>query len=241
MSTNPFVTGEAWRHFLSLEKSLGEFVEYVPLDRRNQNVFSPRLGTILIGACTQIESTFKAIINANYLDNDKSVDGTKLQATRKAIQKGKGNLNQYRDLLEPYFLLSKRKVTIRQPFKVYKRTYPFKKSGYRKAPSWWKSYTDLKHSFYDNIRQATLRRVFLAVGALFLIQIMHLDHRKILIDLGVIKSGRTDSQVEGLSPLILTEVLSSSPREIDKDFLESGEGILVNRIWAETDFFEMDF
>jgi len=108
--------------------------------------------------------------------------------------------------------------------KVYMKTFPFKKFRQDRPLIWWKSYTDLKHSFYANIRQATLRRVFSAVSALFVIQIMHLSHRITLLDLGVIKS-------EGLTRKALLGLLTS-PRNIPKK--------PRTRVWAETEFFEMD-
>ena len=213
-SADPFETGDAWRQFLSLESSMKEFVDYVPLDRRNRHVFSPKLGTILISAATQVEATFKAIIKSNYVDGDTTVNQRQLKAARKAIQKGKSNLQHYRAVLEPYFLLSKRRVTIGQYPTVYRRTYPFRQFRIERAPVWWERYNLVKHSYYDNIKQATLRTTFSALVALFLIQVMHLTHRKTLVDMGVIKSGHKDLQIPGLTRGALKELVSSSPRQI---------------------------
>ncbi len=233
-SIDPFERGEAWRQFLSLESSLRQFVDYVPLNYRNRNVFSPKLGEILISAAIQVEATFKAIIESNYLDNDKIIDRTKLEAARNAIHGGAGNLDRYRSILEPYFMLSKRKVTIRQRPRTYRTTNPFLKFRIGKRPSWWESYNLIKHSFYENIEEATMGRTFSAVAGLFLIHVMHLTHRKTLVDLDVIKSGNREFGLEGFARPALARVVCSSPRRIRKN-------VEIPAIWAETEFFEFDF
>jgi len=234
---DPFLTGEAWRHFLSLESTLSNFVEYVPLDTHNRKVFSPKLGSILLSAATQIEATFKAIIRSSYLESDDNIDRGKLRTTRRNIENNNTiTINDYKELLNRYFHLSRRKVVIRQPGKIYKQTRPFLRFGVSKTPIWWTSHNRVKHSFYDNIRHATFQRTFTAVAALFLVHVMHLNHRNVLVDLGVIRSGRKGSKVSGFDPSYLKQLVHSSPRKIERPVTEFG----IIDIWAETKFFEID-
>lgn len=229
---DPFVTGDAWRYYLSLERSLADFIDNVPLDRQNDHVFSPRLGAIIISASTQIEATFKAIIACKALDIDENIDKLKLERARNAIERNASNLNHYREVLEPHLLLSKRVVSIKQPPRVFREVKPFWTFAAGKQPHWWKTYTDLKHSFYSNVKEATLKSTLLSVAALFLVQLMHIEHRRLLLDLEVIRGVDREYGI-GPNKQTVATALCSSPREI--------QSYSVFNLWAETEFFEFDF
>ena len=132
-------------------------------------------------------------------------------------------------------MLSKREVVIRQRPTVYMQIYPYKKFRQDKPLIWWKSYTDLKHSIYDNIRQATMRRTFSAVAALFLIQLMHLPQRYLLIDLGIVRGGHKDLEIRDYSKSYLKELLANPSLQINEKKRQN-----ISDIWAETEFFETD-
>src|SRR2546425_11039109 len=116
---NPFRNGDAWRQFQSLEKSLHEFIEYVPLVYRNRNVSSPKLASILVSASIQTEAVFKAIINSDYAEQDSIVNRKALKEARAAIRINKGNIKHYRAVVEPLFSLSKRRVIIWKRPEIY--------------------------------------------------------------------------------------------------------------------------
>ncbi len=230
-SPDPFANGDAWRQFLSLEGSLAEFVEYVPLAYRNRNVFSPKLGTILVSASMQTEATFKAIINSRYVENDPNVRHEALLKARAAIRGDSGNIKLYRNVLEPLFWLSRRRVVIWQRPRIYRQVKPFFTFSFGKSPLWWGVHNDVKHSFYQNARKATLRRVFEAVAALFLIQVMHLEHRETLVKLNVIQSRLIENRSTSLPHSELAALLGAFPRELPD--------VPQVEVWAETHFFEL--
>ncbi len=239
-SVNAFMSGDVWRSFVSLENELGEFIEFVPLEKRNQNVFSPRLGTILMSSCVQIEALFKSIINSPFLDREKSIAHDKLNEMRQGIARQRGNLAQYREVLEPCLLLSKRKVTIREFPKVYKVVSPFRLFEKMKAPTWWKSYTQVKHSFYENIREATLRRTITAVAALLVMELMHPDNRKVMVDMGMIKSGFRGSQEHVFARPFLKELICSySNPSIPAEKRVNTWSTSAQEVWVETKFFDV--
>ncbi len=228
---NPFRNGDAWRQFQSLEKSLHEFIEYVPLLYRNRNVSSPKLATILMSASIQTEAVFKAIINSDYVEHDSMVKRKALKEARAAIRTNRGNIRLYRVVLEPLFSLSKRRVIIWKRPEIYRRAYPYLKFRLGKSPRWWDIYNDVKHSFYENASKATLRWTFSALAALFVIHVMHLEHRETLVKLNVIRSVKKEDKSSSLSDTDLTRLISSAPRDLS---MISGFDV-----WAETEFFEL--
>jgi len=122
---------------------------------------------------------------------------------------------------------------MRRP-RAYRRIRPFSRLRTGESPRWWGSYNLVKHSFYENIREATLQRTIAALGALFLIQVLHPGHRPTLVDLNVIRSGNREYDTSGFARPALKKVLLSSPRKIARS-------VDYPNIWAETEFFEFDY
>ncbi len=167
-----------WQTYLNLEKDFLDIAKYiyiadeVPVKNSatgtqfcntQLDTFSPFIGDLLVRACIEIEAISKELYfqfggekdrgdNDLYFDEDclKLID-TKCNTHKKAVL-----------VSCPSFNLTKEENAC---FK------PLKEAHKRKGTRWGKAYQALKHDRYFSIRQATIRNLIHAMGALFLLNI----------------------------------------------------------------------
>lgn len=129
------------RQFIDLETQFQATLSYIPYVEENKGVLSPKYSTILIDACSLIDSIFRDLVG----------------------EKKRSSLKDYASLFEPSINLEQNltlylntPLTILSPFESWRTS----------QPSWWNAYNKLKHDRINNFDSATLENTLLAVCAL---------------------------------------------------------------------------
>lgn len=184
--------------YLNHEAVFLDYLKYVPLDEINENVWSLKLAEQLLLIGSSIDSFLKcaksslrnSFIDERLINTFKGICYTYEDFEEESIfysrlLKNESNMGAFRELFENYFYLSDKIVYILINNNELRH---FKKWADDKSPEWWKVYTKLKHDKYKNRKKATLKVVINALAALFLLNITHLQNRRYLIDIEIIRS-----------------------------------------------------
>ncbi len=144
--------------FNLVERMLGEVLHVIPYAPEHEGVWSPSLVTILLEACSQLDSLWKY----------------EVEHPTNPVLPLKGNLN-----IAYYFQNLGQKVADRwvvlwgeegekiQPFAPWAEVPDFGPASYRPL-DWWQAYNEVKHDRLANRKQATLRNAAYALAGLFL-------------------------------------------------------------------------
>jgi hypothetical protein len=149
--------------FLDLERRLEAFVRAVPIAPEHTRVHSPLLGSILLDACSLLESVLKSSMdNARY---NGVVDIANIRAMRYSDRPPFLNIGHLRTVFKADMFYSKPvwylpKGETSRPWYVWRN-----QTG---QPKWWDSYNDLKHSRFQNASKATLLTTLHALKGVFL-------------------------------------------------------------------------
>lgn len=140
-----------WNYYLMLEKDFENTSRYVePFGQ--ENVYSFEFAKLLILACTEVESVFKAICHEI---NSESVAE---------------NIIAYKGIiLEKYPKITEAKVKIKY---LNRSIFPFaewKEKSDLASPSWWKAYQHVKHNRGGNFSKATYLNAVSALAALYIL------------------------------------------------------------------------
>jgi hypothetical protein len=143
------------RWYEDLEEALAAFLKGVPPQGNNLQVWSPKLATVLVEACTLTESVFYQI--------------TPISTAVGGMARDRMGLVHYAELYAARRRFAERKVALLQeplrwvePF----RGWAGRTAGFSK-PDWWKTYEAAKHHRLDVLQEATLHTALLALaGAL---------------------------------------------------------------------------
>lgn len=183
-----------------LEHEFLEYLKYVPLTKDHEKVWSLKLANQLLLIGSSIDSFFKcakASLRANLIDyylNSIMYNGIAYTAddfesesefNAKLLNDAKPNMAIYRSIFQDYYYLSDKSVYV---LRINQEIKPFDEWGEGKSPEWWRIYRDLKHSRFENKKEATLKIVLEALSALFLLNIYHIDNRSYLINNKTIRS-----------------------------------------------------
>lgn len=165
--------------FLDLERRFESFVRVVPVATEHNRVHSPILGSILLDACSLLESVLKSSMdNARYntITNIGSIRGMRYSGAPPYMNIGHLRTVFRADMLysKPVWYLPKGETSF--PWHVWRLT-----TG---QPSWWKAYNAIKHSRFANAAQATLLTTLHALKGVFLALVQTLDFRMRLIQRG---------------------------------------------------------
>jgi len=139
-----------FRQFVLLQRSFLEIIEFVDLTKENFQVYSDRISALIRNCGGEIDSICKHIVPAGY---DSNIAG-------------------WRAYLEKEFCISN--VTLNVP-RLYEHIRPFREFSIGKSPDWWKNYTELKHNRGVGYRKANLKTALELLGALLLLNIIHLE------------------------------------------------------------------
>jgi len=172
-----FSKGEAWRDFRYLETELIEALEFVPLRKRHNDVWSPKFGMILDQTGSATASFFEVVIEGGRLFQDRE---------RKEIEKL--TIVDYRNIVEPVYKLSTAEVSVSDGPVHYDSFCPFGAFGENKAPEWWSGYNEYKHYRYSLRESATLKNTVHALAGLFALNVLHKENQEFLIENGVIRA-----------------------------------------------------
>ncbi|QSV46268.1 hypothetical protein [Geobacter benzoatilyticus] len=138
-----------------VEQLLAETLQVIPYCAEHENVWSPRLSTVLLEACSQLDSLWKFELN-----QDMPVENT---------QRTIVDYYQYfgRRVAGRWLVLWVDNGERIQPFEAWNSVADYSKESYQPL-EWWRAYTDIKHDRYLNHSKATLKNAVNAVSALFI-------------------------------------------------------------------------
>lgn len=180
MSTNH--ADVAIESFLDLERRFEAFVRAVPIAPEHNRVHSPLLASILLDACSLLETVLKSSMdNGRY---NSIHDIRNVRSMRYADKPPYLNIGHLKNVFKADMFYSKpvwylpRGETSR-PWYVWRN-----KSGH---PSWWNAYNSIKHSRFENAPKATLLTTLHALKGLFLVLVQSLEFRSRLIERGLIR------------------------------------------------------
>lgn len=136
-----------WNYYLSIERDLSNTSRYIEPEGQ-ENVHSFEFAKLLILACTEIESVFKAIC---------------LEIESKQVE---GNIGSYKGcILKKYPKLIEAEVTITR---LEKTVRPFEEWNNSKL-SWWDAYQKVKHNRGDFFVDATYLNATMSISALYIL------------------------------------------------------------------------
>lgn len=189
-----FLRGMNWHTYNYLEKRTLETSRYVTFDLSNSQVWSEAFADLLMLTGSAIDSFFREMKSCPDVAEKNEV---KVISDRKG--NGKWDIIDFRDAYEPIYELSENKVDVpfglsqfgsRTPFdRFVKGKATSKRQNVEWVPDWWTAYNKLKHEYYMNIhRCATLVNVIDALSALLILNVLHKDSQRYLINQKILKT-----------------------------------------------------
>ena len=169
--------------YLELEARFASFLRAVPYNAGHLRVHSPLLASILLDACSLIESVFKASMdNARY----NVIPGiANIRAKRANTNPPYLNIKDLRTVFRPDTYCAKPVWLL----SLGVRSFPwYSWQTLNNQPSWWRGYNKVKHGRFENADKAKLGMVMHALKAAFLVLTQTLDFRKTLVLRGIIRS-----------------------------------------------------
>jgi len=112
---------------------------------------------------------------------------------RDRLGQNQWNIHNYRDAFEPIFEFSNNQLMVPFGLSAYPDTgnpfiNPFNAFSLPNGvPQWWNVYNGLKHDYYEKLVQATLDNVINSVGALLILNSLHLCSREYLARYNIIQ------------------------------------------------------
>ena len=179
-----FVANEVLRWYERLEQSVMEFGERVPLTVENETLKAPILASVLIDACSLLDSLFR--------------DMTPDPATVNGKTKSKHDCNivdfawlhsQHLDLANTQSVLLVSPPRYRAPYEKWKSLNA--SQVYTTLP-WWQAYTDLKHDCLSSLDKATVGLTLDALCALNQVIARRLDMIRVVMRRGWFPTGMYD-------------------------------------------------
>lgn len=146
----PIPVNSILKGFLDIERSLKTFLDVVPLAPEHMNVWSPSLSTIILEACSQLDSLWKA----------SGTNGSDAGIRQHFRQFGSTVAGRW-------LVVWGDEPTEVVPFREWMCNETTPNAEYR-AIAWWQAYNMLKHDRWQNIRSATVENAVNAAAALFL-------------------------------------------------------------------------
>ena len=147
-----------WQYFLTLESDLDDTFRYIdPVGQ--ENVHSFEFAKILILACTEVESVFKAL------------------CCEITAQNSADTIRKYREIiLDRFPKITEAKVKIKR---LGRAVCPFE--GWEKeSPKWWRAYQGVKHNRGEHFSNATYQNATVALAGLYVLifylaKLMHIQ------------------------------------------------------------------
>jgi hypothetical protein len=202
MNFNPH---QAWEEYKTLETELIRYIRYVPLIEPHYQVWSFYLGNLLNNIGSIIDSFCK---NAIYSPSLSAFEG--IEEYRNP---DRHNMGAYRIVFEKFYELSNKHIYDHQNLTPI---IPYSNWKQDKAADWW------INDRFQNKERATLKTTLDALGALFLLNVIHLDTIPHLVDIDVI-------QTMGVPKSTAKKILGDGQPIVEPHLLQS--------FYAKTDLF----
>jgi len=169
MNTKTTKFNYSWSAYKAIEEDMMRVIEYIPLETRQYDVYSFKLTDIIVRSCSHIDSLFKDILRNQDLSNYPNQQ--KITKAKESLAKGRMiKINDYIEIFAEYLNLAPVEVYIRRNYDSIKPFEKFENPNLGdKIPTWWRVYNDLKHDFYSNINQGTIRNALASLSALFVL------------------------------------------------------------------------
>jgi hypothetical protein len=176
-----------WTGYLELEREFSEFTTYVPLLRENSDVISPRLANLVSLCGNWIETIYKRrMLESPWPFTD-------VPCVQPSDIK---NIHEFRNTFEGPYRLSKQVVFVKRYLtEFYRRVLPFESFASAERPEWFADYSALKHNRPELQKRMTLWKTTEALAGLFLLSVYPYEMREYLVDIGVIRSTNTRTNV----------------------------------------------
>ena len=172
---DPFRRGIAWYKYRRLEDDFINATLFFPLEKRYKEMWSEHFSDLIVRVGNSVDSLFRTMLKDKLFDSYPHVP--MLRSSRRSH-----GISYFRDFFEPIYQLSSVEVQIAHGLTFYERkSCPFKEFKYDKIPDWWTSYNHVKHEWFDCIKEATLENTVRALAGLFVLNIIHKDSQKYLI------------------------------------------------------------
>jgi len=156
----------AWFLLEQIEDGVMEIADNISLCDGHLNVYSRRVALKLYEIGILTESIMKDMVNDDYLDG--FVDSKILQEARKPSAK----IISFEPLLRSVFDVEKRTVLFRL-FTYEKSFMPFSTFGSKSvSPGWWETYQHVKHDFFHNVAEASVKQLLEGSAAVFLLMML---------------------------------------------------------------------
>ena len=162
-----FNTGALFEQYAIIEEDFITILKYIPLQKENFGIASPRFSDLLIRCCVAIEIFFKEWINHyRYSEN---IDVIELRKKKKL------NISDFNKVFSP--ILKDSKLFVRQ---LDEDIFPFENWEEHNAPSWWNCYNNIKHHNTEKENTATMEMAMNSLAALFILHCEQTDCLKYL-------------------------------------------------------------
>jgi hypothetical protein len=177
---------KTWSAYKSIETDLLKIIEYIPLETRQYELFSFKLGDIIIRCCTQIEAIFKDLIRERlFLEN---LGDEKYKELKTKVDKNKTNILDFMESFRKSLVLTNSIFSLRSNGDRFSPFDMYLEGGNKKIPFWWSINNKLKHDFSKNLEMANLRVAICALGSLFILNCKLPNNHQNLILKGVLSS-----------------------------------------------------
>ena len=168
--------------FFDLERRFEAFVRVVPIAPEHNRVHSPILASILLDACSVLETVLKSAMDHpryNAINNIASIRARRYSNAPPFL-----NIGNLRTVFRPDMFYAKPVWYLPRgessfPWYVWRNP--------QGQPRWWNAYNAVKHSRFQNASQATLLTTLHALKALFLALVQALEFRERLVSRGLVR------------------------------------------------------
>lgn len=151
-----FMTGALFEQYAIIEEDFITILKYIPLEKDNFKIVSPRFSDLLIRSCVAIEIFFKEWLNHFVFSNNEEI--------RKLRKKKNLNIKDFQNIFSSILKLSK--LHVRQ---LDDSIIPFEKWDEHISPNWWTCYNNIKHHNTEKETPATLEMALNSLAALFVL------------------------------------------------------------------------
>ena len=185
MMANPFSRGLAWYRYKRLEEEFINATQFFPFEQRFEGIWSEFFSDFLTKICYSVEGVFRKMLDDTRFDSYSHVPSLKNSSQ-------KINIHYFRDFFDPIYNFSKVKVRTAYGLTSYGTCQPFEgflKKKYNRIPKWWCAYNRVKHGWFIDIEEATLKNTIEALAGLFVLNILHKESQMYLLKYQNVISG----------------------------------------------------
>ncbi len=154
MGTTPFPANTAVNSYLDAEKMLVDVLRVVPYCNEHEDVWSPRLVTVLLESCSQLDSLWW----------QQAKRSPCVEKQRVTIADHFGHYGEA--VARKWVVFYAEDPQKFEPFDTWSKASHFRPQDYQKL-DWWEAYNKVKHDRLTNRQQASLRHTVRAMAGLF--------------------------------------------------------------------------